>query len=135
MSFLLFFLCGLCGGVLGGMGMGGGTVLIPLLTLALGVPQAAAQGVNLVSFLPMSAVALAVHAKSGLLEKKGLFSLVFPALCSSALVSLFAASLPGVALRQGFGVFLTVLAVLNFHKISSERRFPSIKGNENEKNL
>ena len=37
MSFYLFFLCGVLGGVLGGMGMGGGTALIPLLTLYLGV--------------------------------------------------------------------------------------------------
>ena len=49
MAFLLLALCGFAGGLLGGMGMGGGTALIPLLTLA-GVPQAAAQGVNLLSF-------------------------------------------------------------------------------------
>ena len=71
MSFYLFFLCGVLGGVLGGMGMGGGTALIPLLTLLLGVPQAAAQGVNLLSFFPMAALALTVHAKNGLLKKEG----------------------------------------------------------------
>ena len=46
MAFLTLFLCGVAGGLLGGMGMGGGTALIPLLTL-FGVPQAAAQGVPL----------------------------------------------------------------------------------------
>ena len=70
MSFLIFLLCGIAGGVLGGMGMGGGTLLIPLLTAVCGVKQTAAQGVNLLCFLPMSAVALAVHAKSGLLKKR-----------------------------------------------------------------
>ena len=71
MSFYLFFACGLLGGILGGMGMGGGTALIPLLTLLCGVTQTAAQGVNLLSFFPMAALALSVHAKNGLLQREG----------------------------------------------------------------
>ena len=100
MAFLLLILCGFAGGLLGGMGMGGGTALIPLLTL-FGVGQAAAQGVNLLSFLPMAARALAVHAKAGLLRGRGLFPLVLPALRFSALGSLRAAYLPADALEKG----------------------------------
>lgn len=110
MAFLVLFLCGVAGGVLGGMGMGGGTALIPLLTL-FGVDQAAAQGVNLVAFLPMAALALPVHAKSGLLKGEGLLPLALSALVSSALFSLLAAHLPGAALERGFGVFLIALAL------------------------
>ncbi len=117
MSFLVYFLCGLAGGVLGGMGMGGGTALIPLLVLVCGVPQTAAQGVNLVAFLPMSLAALAVHAKNGFLETRGLWALVVPALLFSLLFSLLASVLPAAALRQGFGAFLVVLAVINFQKL------------------
>lgn len=65
MRFLLWFSAGVFGGVLGGMGMGGGTVLIPLLTLFCGVPQHMAQSVNLFTFLPMSLLSLRVHAKTG----------------------------------------------------------------------
>ena len=36
---VLFIVFGIIGGLLGGMGMGGGTLLIPLLTLGLDVPQ------------------------------------------------------------------------------------------------
>ena len=39
MNGLWYALSGLAAGVLAGMGMGGGTLLIPLLTLALGVGQ------------------------------------------------------------------------------------------------
>ena len=99
MAFLTLVLCGLAGGVLGGMGMGGGTVLIPLLTL-FGVDQAAAQGINLVSFLPMAALALPVHAKSGLLRWEGLVPLVLSALAFSALGSLLAARLPSALLER-----------------------------------
>lgn len=111
MAFLTLFLCGLAGGVLGGMGMGGGTVLIPLLTL-FGVDQAAAQAINLVSFLPMAALALPVHAKSGLLKGEGLAPLILSALVFSALGSLLAAHLPSAVLERGFGVFLIVLALI-----------------------
>lgn len=114
MSFLIFFLCGIAGGVLGGMGMGGGTALIPLLTVVCGVPQAAAQGVNLAAFLPMSALALSVHAKSGLLEKEGLFEVILPALGCSVLFSVLAAALPAGALGKGFGAFLVVLSLFQF---------------------
>ena len=114
MSFLIFLLCGVAGGILGGMGMGGGTLLIPLLTAVCGLKQSAAQGVNLICFLPMSLVALSVHAKSGLLKKEGLASLMVPALISSALFSLLAAYLPDEALAKGFGIFLIVLSIYQF---------------------
>ena len=110
MSFLVFLICGVCGGVLGGMGMGGGTALIPLLTIFCGVEQGAAQGVNLISFLPMSALALTVHAKNGLLKKEGIAWLIAPALLFSALFSVLAVWLPSDALRRGFGAFLVILS-------------------------
>ena len=43
---VLFIVFGIIGGLLGGMGMGGGTLLIPLLTLGLDVPQQTAQLLN-----------------------------------------------------------------------------------------
>ncbi len=114
MSFYLYFLCGILGGVLGGMGMGGGTVLIPLLTIFCGVEQGAAQGVNLLSFLPMSLLALTVHAQNGLLKKEGIFLLIAPALLFSVGGALLAAFLPAVVLKKGFGVFLIVLSFFQF---------------------
>lgn len=119
MSFYLFFLCGVLGGVLGGMGMGGGTALIPLLTLFLGVPQSAAQGVNLLSFFPMAALALSVHAKNGLLKKEGLLFLVLPALVLSAAAALLAAHLPALLLRRAFGCFLVALS---FFRLASAKK-------------
>ena len=65
MQYFLFSLFGFLGGVLGGMGMGGGTVLIPLLTVFLNVGQKTAQAINLIAFSPMAAVALFVHFKNG----------------------------------------------------------------------
>ena len=51
MQYFLYVLFGLLGGLIGGMGMGGGTILIPLLTLFLNIPQLQAQTINLISFI------------------------------------------------------------------------------------
>ena len=112
MSFILFLLAGFFSGMLGGMGMGGGTALIPLLTIFLGVDQGVAQGVNLLSFLPMSAVALTLHARAGLLRVESLPALCIPALICSVLFSLLATMLPARLLRSGFGAFRVILAIL-----------------------
>ena len=58
MQFLFFVLAGLAGGVLAGMGMGGGTLTLPLLVLALNVGQVTAQFANLIAFLPSGSAAL-----------------------------------------------------------------------------
>ena len=49
---LLLFAIGAAAGVISGMGMGGGTLLIPVLTLLMGIPQRQAQGVNMLSYPP-----------------------------------------------------------------------------------
>lgn len=122
MSFYLLLVCGIAGGILGGMGMGGGTALIPLLTLLCGVEQGIAQGVNLLSFLPMSLIALTVHAKNGLLEKDGLVFLILPALLLSGAGALVAAYLPAAVLKRGFGVFLVILAFFQLAQIVGRMR-------------
>lgn len=133
MAFFLFFLCGIAGGVLGGMGMGGGTALIPLLTVLCGVEQGVAQGVNLLSFLPMSFIALGVHAQNGLLQKQGLFPLIAPALVFSVLSSLLAAVLPAEILKSGFGVFLVVLSFFRF--VAAFKAKDAEKGGKYAKNI
>lgn len=112
MSFYLYFFAGVAGGLLGGMGMGGGTALIPLLVLFCGVEQGTAQGINLLSFVPMSAVALAVHAKKGLVEKGEAFAIALPALLTSALFSLLSGLIPSALLKLAFGTFLILLSLV-----------------------
>lgn len=91
--------------------MGGGTVLIPVLTLALGVDQHVAQATNLIAFLPMAFFSLKVHKDSGLLKTDGLWQMIIPAIITSVLGSLTAHFLTGELLQKLFGAFLVFLAV------------------------
>ncbi|MDD4839623.1 MAG: sulfite exporter TauE/SafE family protein [Clostridia bacterium] len=109
--FLWFLLAGLAGGVLGGMGMGGGTLLIPILTLVLNVPQQAAQCINLLAFVPMSLFALYLHFKNRLIEAKGLLYILVPAVIFAVISSSLAVGAPPELLKKLFGGFLIVLAI------------------------
>lgn len=115
MRFFVCLLAGLAGGVLGGMGMGGGTVLIPILTMLCGVPQHMAQSVNLFSFLPMALLSLRIHAKGGLLDARGAVWMIVPATALSVLGGIFVQGLAPGALRACFGAFLCILSFYQFY--------------------
>ena len=66
---VLPLLAGMGCGVLSAWGVGGGTLLLLVMTLFFGVDQAAAQGVNLLYFLPTAAMGLIWHRQNGLLDK------------------------------------------------------------------
>ena len=55
---------GIIAGMITAIGMGGGTVLILLLTLILNVPQHTAQAVNLIFFVPTSITAIIMNIKN-----------------------------------------------------------------------
>lgn len=115
MSFYLYLLLGFLGGIPAGMGMGGGTVTIPLLVLVGGVGQKIAQSANLFSFLPMSLFALKTHRENGLLETKGILWSMLPALALSTAGVLLANVLPSEILQRAFGVFLVGLSLYSFY--------------------
>ena len=62
------FLTGLISGTVSGTGMGGGTILILVLSVFLGIEQHVAQATNLVFFVPTSISAIIVSIKSKLIE-------------------------------------------------------------------
>lgn len=112
MRIFWFILAGIAGGILGGMGMGGGTLLIPILTIFLGVNQHLAQWINLVTFIPMSIVALIIHIKNHLVEKKFILVVLIPALTAAAFSSFLALSSKPELLSRLFGGFLTILGII-----------------------
>lgn len=112
MSWLWYVLAGLSAGVTAGMGMGGGTLLIPVLTLALGMPQHAAQGVNVLAFLPAAAAALVIHAKAGRLRFRTCFPIILAGAVGALGASLLSGMLEAPWLRRMFGGFLILLACL-----------------------
>ena len=108
---VLFVLIGISGGIIGGLGMGGGTLTIPLLTLIMNVGQYEAQAVNLVSFIPMSIVALVIHSKNNLVKTEKIAYIILPALISSIVFGFVASNTDTGVLKKAFGVFLALLGI------------------------
>ena len=117
MQYLWYIIAGLIGGIIGGMGMGGGTLLIPILTIFLGVQQVEAQLTNLISFLPMAIVAVIIHAKNKRIDFKAMLWVSVPALITACVGAFFAPRIKGELLSKGFGIFLTLLGVAMLVKI------------------
>ena len=122
MSTVWYFLAGLFSGVLSGMGMGGGTVLIPILTLFLSMDQHAAQGVNMLAFLPGAALALFIHRRDGRLKAKTALPLLLWGVIGAIGGAFLATCLDAQWLKKAFGVFLIALALFQFFQAKKKKR-------------
>ena len=103
-DWIIPFLCGLGASILSAWGVGGGTLLLLVMTLFLDVDQRTAQGINLLFFLPTAASALVCHARGGYLDKPTLKSAVPLAVAAALAGAWIATNLDVAVLRKPFGV-------------------------------
>lgn len=113
MSVLWWVLAGVAGGVLGGMGFGGGTLLIPILTFFAGVPTRTAIWVNLLAFLPSALVSLLIHGKRGMVEKGTVCFLLAFAFLGVFLALPLVGKLSESLIEKAFGIFLILLGSIS----------------------
>ena len=118
------------GGLIGGMGMGGGTLLIPLLTLCAGLEQHLAQAINLIAFVPMSIIALVIHKNNGYVAVRTAIPIALIALLGAAAGSFATVYASGKLLKVCFGVFLTALGIT----IAVKNTIAAVKKSKEKKN-
>lgn len=110
-GFLWLVLAGLVSGIFGGMGMGGGTLLIPILTILLGFAQRNAQAINLLVFIPMAIVSLIIHIKNKLVD----FKVGIPVMISGTIFSVGGSIITNLIgndiMRKIFGIFLLIVGI------------------------
>ncbi len=111
MDLIVPFLCGLGASVISAWGVGGGTLLLLVMTLFLGVDQRTAQGINLLFFLPTAASALVCHWKNGYLDRPTLKAAVPLAVAAAAAGAWVATAVDVELLRRPFGVYLLLSGV------------------------
>jgi len=109
MSWITIGIASFLSAALGALGMGGGGVLVLYLTAYAGMEQLAAQGINLVFFVPVAAVALLIHQKN----KRIVWSATVPCVILGSIGVYFGAKLAMLlgsqALSKLFGVFLLLI--------------------------
>lgn len=113
---------GLIAGIISGTGMGGGTILILLLTILLGKEQHMAQAANLVFFIPTAIAAIIINGKQKLVDWKlgsiigviGSIGAIFGALIASRIDS--------SRLKKYFGIFLAIIAIHEIYSLIKSYR-------------
>jgi uncharacterized membrane protein YfcA len=108
---MLIFMVSIFSGIISGMGIGGGTILIPSLIIIFNTSQHIAQSVNLLSFIPIAIVALITHLKNKNVELKLSVKLIIAGVIGAIGGSVLASSLSSSLLRKLFGIFLLCMGI------------------------
>ena len=97
---------GFATGVLASMGLGGGFILVVWLTLFANVEQKAAQGINVLFFLPIALIALILHLKNHLVNKDIVKKMLFGGIIGAVIGTFGSGLIANELLRKLFALFL-----------------------------
>jgi uncharacterized membrane protein YfcA len=110
-------------GLLAGyMGVGGGIIAVPALTLLFGMSQQTAQGTSLAIILGSAPFGAMEHSRLGNVVSRLLPGLMLGALLGAPLASYAAQRLPQTTLARGFAIFLIANALRMMWEAFSRRR-------------
>lgn len=116
--FIVTVLIGFFAGIIGGMGVGGGAILIPLIRLIEGIDQKTAQSVNLLYFIPTALAAVIIHTKQKNLKWKPLLPIIFCGMVGGLIGGMAALKIAAPLLGKLFGGFLLLLSVRELYLVT-----------------
>jgi len=103
----LAVLGGLVVGVASGViGIGGGTLMVPMMVVGFGFPQHLAQGTSLVAIIPTALVGAATHQRQGNVVWRAALLMGGAGVLGAVAGAFIAISLPQGLLARLFGAFL-----------------------------
>lgn len=110
-------LIGLVSGIVSGTGMGGGTILIFLLTFLMGIEQHVAQATNLIFFIPTSIVAIIVNLKNKNIDIPLAIIISIFGILGAIIGSNISININVNILKKCFGAFLAIIALNEIYTI------------------
>lgn len=108
---MLEILIGAFSGIFSGIGMGGGTILIFLLSTIVGIEQHIAQATNLIYFIPTAISAVLVNYKNKNIDLKLAFTISLWGIIGAVIGSVISVNTEVNTLRKYFGIFLLIIAI------------------------
>ena len=93
-------------GFLAGLGVGGGSLLMLWLTMAVGMEYGQARIINLLFFLPSALIATLFHRKQGSVSIKKIQPAILTGCIAAALFSFLGSRIDTVLLKKCFGGLL-----------------------------
>lgn len=117
---MIEIIIGLVAGTISGIGMGGGTVLIFLLTTISGLEQHIAQAINLVFFVPTSISAIIVNIKNKNIDFKLATIISICGIIGAIIGARISINTDVETLKKYFGYFLAVIAIHEIYTLIQE---------------
>ena len=114
MHFIFLVLIGFLSGIFAGMGMGGGTFLVPLLSLIFHVEQVFCQSTNVICFLLLAIVCFIIYAVKKMLDYRVILSVGIPATIIAGLACVFSLKIDSDVLKIIFGCFIILIGIIMF---------------------
>lgn len=108
---------GIIAGIVCALGMGGGTVLILLLSLLKEIDQHVLQATNLVFFIPTSITAIIINYKNKIIKWKDAKNVVIFGIIGAIVGCWISNSINSNNLKKIFGIFIGILAIFQFYEI------------------
>ena len=113
-------LIGMFSGIFSGVGMGGGTILIFLLTMFAGLEQHVAQATNLIYFIPTAISAIIVNYKDKNIDTKLATFISICGIIGAIIGAKISISTDVQKLRKLFGIFLAIIAIHEIYTLFKE---------------
>ncbi|MEG0615181.1 MAG: sulfite exporter TauE/SafE family protein [Oscillospiraceae bacterium] len=111
MSIFIAAIAALLAGITASLGLGGGMILIIYLTVFAKMGQVAAQGINLLFFIPIAALSLIIHSKNHLVEWKKILPSILIGLVGAIIGTYLAGLLNPEILQKAFAVFILIVGI------------------------
>lgn len=124
---------GLISGIISGTGMGGGTILILVLSVFLGIEQHTAQATNLIFFVPTSISAIIVSIKSKLIDWKTGITIATSGIVGAIGGAIISTKLEVNKLKKYFGIFLIIISIYEIYSLIKEYKKTKKRDNKKEK--
>ena len=120
---IYLILSGFLSGIISGMGMGGGIILLPVLTMFLGFERKIAQGIVLIYFIPTAVFALIIHIKNKTADLKLTVKCAVTGIIGAVLGAVLMNKLSSPYLGRIFSVFMLIIGASQiFSAVSSVRK-------------
>lgn len=113
---------GIISGIVTGLGMGGGTILILLLSLFMNLEQHVAQATNLVFFVPTSIAAIIINLKQKNINKKVVILVSTFGIIGAIIGSIISENINSNSLRKYFAIFILLIAIYEIYKLYKKYR-------------
>ena len=117
---MLQVIIGMFSGIFSGVGMGGGTILIFLLTTFAGLEQHIAQATNLIYFVPTAISAIIVNYRDKNINTKLAKYISIYGIIGAIIGALISINLDVQKLRKFYGIFLAIIAIHEIYTLFKE---------------